>query len=382
MNFRKYMGIILNIVVPLAIIYAVCVWGLRLVVFFLPFVIGWIVAMIANPLVRFLERKLKIVRRHGSVILVVGVLGLVIFGFYGLCSWLFQEMTEFVQALPEIYGSVQGEVNQAYARIGGLLKYLPADTENTIGAILENAGGYIGDFVQKIAASAGGRVVRTLPEVFVNAIIICLSSYLFLADHDRIVETVKQFGMEQYEFAVHETTTASVIENVKDFKSEIGVLCENDFNEQVLNKMFKENGLEFVELFQCNTFVYLWAGHPLAKQDVISMEELDEYPCLSFDQGKNSSLYLAEEMKSTYEYRRLIKANDRATLLNLMRGLNAYTLCSGIICEDLNGDEYVAIPLKETEKMKIGYLKRKGAKISHIGEIYVKELKKYKEKAM
>ena len=126
---------------------------------------------------------------------------------------------------------------------------------------------------------------------------------------------------------------------------------------------FKENGLEFVELFQCNTFVYLWAGHPLAKQDVISMEELDEYPCLSFDQGKNSSLYLAEEMKSTYEYRRLIKANDRATLLNLMRGLNAYTLCSGIICEDLNGDEYVAIPLKETEKMKIGYLKRKGAKM-------------------
>ena len=112
------------------------------------------------------------------------------------------------------------------------------------------------------------------------------------------------------------------------------------------------------------------------------MEELDEYPCLSFDQGKNSSLYLAEEMKSTYEYRRLIKAKDRATLLNLMRGLNAYTLCSGIICEDLNGDEYVAIPLKETEKMKIGYLKRKGAKISHIGEIYVKELKKYKEKAM
>lgn len=196
MNFRKYMGIILNIVVPLAIIYAVCVWGLRLVVFFMPFVIGWIVAMIANPLVRFLERKLKIVRRHGSVILVVGVLGLVIFGFYGLCSWLFQEMTEFVQALPEIYGSVQGEVNQAYARIGGLLKYLPADTENTIGAILENAGGYIGDFVQKIAASAGGRVVRTLPEVFVNAIIICLSSYLFLADHDRIVETVKQFTPE------------------------------------------------------------------------------------------------------------------------------------------------------------------------------------------
>ena len=183
------------------------------------------------------------------------------------------------------------------------------------------------------------------------------------------VETVKQIGMEQYEFAVHETTTISVIENVKNFKSEIGVLYENDFNEKVLNKMFKENGLEFVELFSCDTFVYLWSGHPLAKQDVITMEELDEYPCLSFDQGKNNSLYLAEEMKSTYEYRRLIKANDRATLLNLMIGLNAYTLCSGIICEDLNGNDYKAVPLKETEKMRIGYIKREGAKVSHIGEL-------------
>ena len=196
------------------------------------------------------------------------------------------------------------------------------------------------------------------------------------------VETVKQIGMEQYEFAVHETTTISVIENVKNFKSEIGVLYENDFNEKVLNKMFKENGLEFVELFSCDTFVYLWSGHPLAKQDVITMEELDEYPCLSFDQGKNNSLYLAEEMKSTYDYRRLIKANDRATLLNLMRGLNAYTLCSGIICEDLNGNDYKAVPLKETEKMRIGYIKRKGAKVSHIGELYIEELKKYKEKVM
>lgn len=196
------------------------------------------------------------------------------------------------------------------------------------------------------------------------------------------VETVKQIGMEQYEFAVHETTTISVIENVKNFKSEIGVLYENDFNEKVLNKMFKENGLEFVELFSCDTFVYLWSGHPLAKQDVITMEELDEYPCLSFDQGKNNSLYLAEEMKSTYEYRRLIKANDRATLLNLMIGLNAYTLCSGIICEDLNGDDYKAVPLRETEKMRIGYIKRKGSKVSHIGELYIEELKKYKEKVM
>ncbi len=196
------------------------------------------------------------------------------------------------------------------------------------------------------------------------------------------VETVKKVGMEQYEFAVHETMTHDVIDNVKNFKSELGVLYLNDFNEKVMTKIIKENSLEFIELFQCDTYVYLWSGHPLAQKKVITMEELDKYPCLSFDQGKNNSLYLAEEMKSTYEYKRLIKANDRATLLNLMIGLNAYTLCSGIVCEELNGSDYLAIPLKESEKMRIGYIKRKGAKVSHLGELYIEELKKYKEKVM
>lgn len=195
------------------------------------------------------------------------------------------------------------------------------------------------------------------------------------------VETVKAVGMEQYEFAVHETTTYDVIENVKNFKSEIGVLYLNDFNEKVMTKIIRENGLEFVELFCCDTYVYLWSGHPLAGKKQISMAELDEYPCLSFDQGKYHSLYLAEEMKSTYEYKRLIKANDRATLLNLMVGLNAYTLCSGMICQELNGGDYIAIPLVESERMRLGYVKRKGAKVSYIGERYIGELEKYKEDA-
>lgn len=195
------------------------------------------------------------------------------------------------------------------------------------------------------------------------------------------VETVKAVGMEQYEFAVHETTTYDVIENVKNFKSEIGVLYLNDFNEKVMTKIIRENGLEFVELFCCDTYVYLWSGHPLAGKEKISMAELDEYPCLSFDQGKYNSLYLAEEMKSTYEYKRLIKANDRATLLNLMVGLNAYTLCSGMICQELNGGDYIAIPLVESERMRLGYVKRRGAKVSYIGERYIGELEKYKEDA-
>lgn len=191
------------------------------------------------------------------------------------------------------------------------------------------------------------------------------------------VETVKRAGMENYEFAVHETKTYEVIENVRNFKSELGIIYMNDFNEKVLNKILRENQLKFTELFTCDTYVYLRSGHPLAGRDIISMKDLEPYPCLAFEQGKNNSFYLSEEMKSTYDYKRMIKADDRATMLNLMTGLDAYTLCSGIICEELNGDDSLAIPLKESEKMHIGYISRAGAGMSTLGRIYIEELLKY-----
>lgn len=192
------------------------------------------------------------------------------------------------------------------------------------------------------------------------------------------IETAKKVGMEEYELAVYEAKTQEVIENVKTFKSELGIIYITDFNQKVVHKVLAEHSLEFMELFQCDTYVYLWAGHPLARKEEITMEELEEYPCLQFDQGKETSFFLAEEMKSTYEYKKVIKANDRATMLNLMVGINGYTLCSGIICEELNGQDYKAIPLKESEKMTIGYIKRKGSGLSEIASIYIEELKKYK----
>lgn len=199
---------------------------------------------------------------------------------------------------------------------------------------------------------------------------------------DAFVEMVKQFGMDEYEFAIHETKTYSVIENVKNFKSEIGILYLNDFNSKVLTKLFHEYNLEFHELLKCSIYVYMWKGHPLADREEIELSELLEYPCLSFEQGEYNSFYFAEEVLSTYEYKRLIKADDRATFLNLMVGLNGYTLCSGIICEKLNGSEYCAVRLKSDEVMTIGYLARKGAPISSLGKKYLEEISKYKYRAM
>ena len=196
------------------------------------------------------------------------------------------------------------------------------------------------------------------------------------------VELVKQFGMEEYEFAIRETKTYEVIEDVKNFKSEIGILYLNEFNQKILNKLFSEYGLEFHPILECGIYVYIWKGHPLAKCHEVSLEELEEYPCLSFEQGNNNSFYFAEEVLSTYHYKRLIKANDRATLLNLMVGLNGYTLCSGIICEELNGSDYCAVKLKSDETMTIGYLARKGVTISPLGQEYIAELSKYKDKVL
>lgn len=196
------------------------------------------------------------------------------------------------------------------------------------------------------------------------------------------VELVKQYGMDAYEFEVHETKTYEVIENVRNHKSEIGILYLNDFNKKVLHKLFAEYGLQFEPLLECGVYVYMWKGHPLAERKEIALEELDEYPCLGFAQGEHNSFYFAEEVLCTYQYKRFIRANDRATLLNLMVGLNGFTLCSGIICEDLNGKDYCAVKLRSDERMTIGYISRKDAPVSAIGQKYLEEIAKYKDKSL
>lgn len=196
------------------------------------------------------------------------------------------------------------------------------------------------------------------------------------------VETVKRFDTSEYEFAIRETKTYEVIKDVGSLKSEIGILYMSDFNRKILSKMLRENGLIFHKLIECRAYVYLWKHHPLANRKSIGMHDLADYPCLSFEQGDNSSFYFAEEILGENEYSRTIKACDRATMLNLMIGLNGYTLCSGIICEELNGSDYIAVPFEADEDnqnsvMEIGYILKKDNLVSQIAEIYIDEVKKY-----
>ena len=196
------------------------------------------------------------------------------------------------------------------------------------------------------------------------------------------VSVIDQYGMEEYEFEIHETKTHEVIENVKNQISEIGVLYLNAYNQAVLQKIFRESGLVFTPLFEVGIYAYMSKNNPLAGKSSVTMEELNDYPCLAFAQGESNSFYYAEEVLSTYAYKQLVRANDRATMLNLMVGINGYTLCSGIICEELNGSAFCAVKLETDEKMTIGYIARKASVMSEMGNKFLEELSKYKDKVL
>lgn len=211
----------------------------------------------------------------------------------------------------------------------------------------------------------------------------CVSSQHYSFAVNAFVETVKKFDLLKYEYAIRETRTYDVITDVGMMRSEIGILYINNFNKKMLEKIFRDMDLEFNHLVKCSPYVYLSRRHPLAECEVITLQDLEPYPCLTFEQGENGSLFMAEELLSDHEYERIIKACDRATMLNLMTGLGAYTLCSGIICEELNGDDFVAVPFLPPEgeslstDMEIGYICKKNTILSEIGEAYIQHIKEY-----
>ena len=195
------------------------------------------------------------------------------------------------------------------------------------------------------------------------------------------VEMTKQAEAAEYELAIRETRTQEVIQDVSSLRSEIGVIYLNESNRKPLLKLLDQEGLRFHPLISCGAFVYLWKEHPLASRPSITLEDLRPWPCLAFEQG-DAPFYFSEELMSTEKYSRLIYCCDRATVLNLMVGLNGYTLCSGIICEELSGVDYIAVPFAGAGSpgdaaMEIGYIDRRNSVHTALGLLYIEEMKKY-----
>ena len=193
------------------------------------------------------------------------------------------------------------------------------------------------------------------------------------------VALVKEYGESKYEFALRESRTNDIIEDVRTSRSEMGVLFLSNFNRDIIQHIVKNADLKFIPLFKAKPHVFVCRNNPLVAKVKVTLSDLAPFPRLTYEQGINNSFYFSEELHSVEESYKSIIVTDRATLFNLLIGLDGYTISSGILSSDLNGTEIVSIPLESDEIMEIGYVKQIDRPLSTVSERYLELLLKYIE---
>jgi len=188
------------------------------------------------------------------------------------------------------------------------------------------------------------------------------------------VSLMKQHAAEEYDFTFRDTRTHEILEDVRNLRSEVGVIYLNDFNEKVLRSFLAQNKLVFHPLFTARPHIFVSSKSPLAQRASVTMEDLEPYPCLSYEQGEYNSFYFSEEILSTVPHQKSIRVSDRATIFNLMIGLNGYTISTGVLNADLNGENIVSVPLKVDETITVGWIAHKTANLSRLAGLFVAEL--------
>lgn len=191
------------------------------------------------------------------------------------------------------------------------------------------------------------------------------------------VEVIKKFGGNEYDFTLRETQTHEIIDDVAKLKSEIGVLYMSTKNQKVIEKLLQKNNLIFEPLFTTKLHVFISSKNPLAKKKKIKISDLENFPYLTYEQGDFNSFYFAEEPLTEVDFdcHKNIKVRDRATLFNLLIGLDGYTICSGIISHELNGPEIIARPLDTDDFMTVGIITKKDMTLSRYGTAYIEAIK-------
>ncbi|MEE0061458.1 MAG: LysR family transcriptional regulator [Acutalibacteraceae bacterium] len=189
------------------------------------------------------------------------------------------------------------------------------------------------------------------------------------------VKLISALNTDEYEFTLRETRTYEIIDDVANFRSELGIIYLSNFNQKVIQKLIKDNNLLFKPLFIAEPHVFLSTKHPLAGKAIIQPEELDDYPFLTFEQGTYNSFYFSEEMFVKETHKKVIHVSDRATLFNLLIGLNGYTICSGVLNSNLNGNNISSVRLNTAEKMTVGFIQNKKIKLSNMSLEYIEHLK-------
>ncbi|MGP5043042.1 LysR family transcriptional regulator [Glutamicibacter ardleyensis] len=191
---------------------------------------------------------------------------------------------------------------------------------------------------------------------------------------DAFVRMVQASGADEYEFSLRETRTEQIIEDVRTLRSEIGILYLNDFNRKVLEKLLRESRLVFHPLFHSQSHIFVARSNPLASRSMVSLDDLEDLPRLTFDQGANNSFYFAEEILSTRSSQREIQVSDRATIFNLMIGLGGYTISTGIISDELD-PSIVSIPLDVEERIDVGWIDHAAIPLTEQARRYLDEVR-------
>lgn len=191
------------------------------------------------------------------------------------------------------------------------------------------------------------------------------------------VELIKSVNANEYQFTLRETETQNIFNDLAQFKSELGILYTNGFNQKIMQRLFKENNLVFTPLFVAKPHIFVSRYNPLTSKSSVNLSDLEDYPYLSYEQGEVNSFYFSEEILSTLSHKKTIKVSDRATIFNLMVGLNGYTISSGIISSKLNDDKIVAIPLNVDDDITLGWLKHRQVELSPLAERYLTMLKEH-----
>lgn len=191
---------------------------------------------------------------------------------------------------------------------------------------------------------------------------------------DAFVRMVRRSEAAEYEFSLRETRTWDIIEDVRTLRSELGILYRNDFNRNVIDKLLRDSGLAFHPLFVASPHIFISRKNPLASRARVTMDDLADLPRLTFDQGANNSFYFAEEILSTLSSAREIRVSDRATIFNLMTGLDGYTISTGIVSDDLD-PEIVAVPLAVDERIEIGWIDHSAIPLTDLAQRYLDEVR-------
>lgn len=205
----------------------------------------------------------------------------------------------------------------------------------------------------------------------------CVSCQHYSFAVNAFVDVVNKYDAAEYNFTLRETQTGEIIDDVANGNSELGILYLSESNEDVLCKLFKKNDLVFEEIFEASPHIFISKNHPLADKDCINLEDLRPYPYLVYEQGERNSFYFSEEFLSVLDMPKSIEVRDRATLFNLAIGLNGFTVSSGVIDKELNGEDIIAKPLIMDCSMHIGIIKKKSIMLSRYANTYIEALQRH-----